>query len=60
MYFKDIPAEVMYKMCLHKRRYKTLEKAERAAKFMTDKYGKIQTPYYCPVCQAYHLTTHQK
>ena len=50
-------ASKMYKMCFRKGRYRTWDKACKAAVQMTEKYGKKQRAYYCPICNSYHLTT---
>lgn len=49
----------MWRVCLRKIRYKTLEKAKRAANRAFEKRGTYLRVYLCPVCGGYHLT-HKK
>lgn len=53
-------AEQMLKMCLRKKKYRDLKLAKNAAKYATDKYGKLHYVYLCPLCLNYHLTTHKQ
>ena len=55
----NLNAEQMYKMCLHKRKYKTQNKASEYAKKFTEKSGVEHRVYLCPLCLYYHLTTKQ-
>ena len=53
-------AEQMYKMCFHKKKYRTLNYAIKVAKELTEKFGKRQYVYLCPLCLNYHMTTHKQ
>jgi len=35
--------------------YKTIEKAQRAAEIMKKRHEIEFVPYYCPLCQNYHI-----
>ena len=50
----------MYRMCLHKRKYKDENTANKFAKECTEKYGKEHRVYWCALCGCYHLTTKEK
>lgn len=50
----------MYRMCLHKKVYRTLEYAEAKAKKFTKLFGLKFHVYTCPLCGYYHLTTKEK
>ena len=45
------------KMCSDKHRFKTQSSADKAAWFVSQKYGKQTRAYYCPICKGFHLTT---
>lgn len=47
----------LYRACVSKRRYRTIEYAQKMAKIFTEKYGTPQYVYYCPYCFGYHLTS---
>lgn len=42
--------------CYSKLRYKTFERAERVAERRGEAAGIKLRPYYCGICQGYHLT----
>lgn len=52
-----LKAEQMYKMCLHKRKYRNKEIAEKWRKILSEKYNKEHRVYLCPLCRYYHLST---
>ncbi len=54
---KEMNTQTMYNMCLHKKIYRTKEFAKQKAEEFTQKFGKPQSPYLCPLCGYYHLTT---
>ena len=49
-------AEQMYKMCLHKRKHRNKETAEKWRKILSERY-KEHRVYLCPLCLYYHLST---
>jgi hypothetical protein len=44
------------RMCISKKTYATLEKAEEAVVAVEAKYGNKMRAYECPHCYKYHLT----
>lgn len=49
----------MYKTCLSKRKYRTLDYALKEAKKIEEKFGQKHYVYKCPMCLFYHTTTHK-
>jgi chorismate mutase len=43
--------------CIGKIRITSLEKAERKVEHVKIKYGQVQRPYWCGICEGYHLTS---
>lgn len=52
-------AEHMLKMCLKKKRYRSLDFAKNRAKEYSKKFETTQYVYLCTLCGAYHITTHK-
>lgn len=46
--------------CVGKKRYATIDYAEKKADELGKKYDKPQRPYYCGICNGYHCTTKVK
>ncbi len=46
----------LYKTCLHKKKFHTLEHVKKVAKAKTEQYGNNLSYYLCPFCGCYHLT----
>lgn len=53
-------ADRMYRMCLHKRKYRDENTANKFAKECSEKYDKEYRVYFCMLCGFYHLTTKEK
>ena len=47
------------RMCLSKRRFRTEESALKAAINSSRLYVHVMRPYRCPVCNGWHLTSHE-
>lgn len=46
----------LYKSCLHKKKFITLEHVKKVAKAKSEQYGVNFNYYLCPYCACYHLT----
>lgn len=50
-------AKQMHRMCLRKKKFLTIEFAEKVAKEKAIKFNTKYKVYFCPLCGHYHLAT---
>lgn len=58
--FSKHKTDISNRRCLTKAVYRSEEKAELASAYIYAKLGERQTPYHCPMCLKWHLTSKQQ